>query len=446
MAVSSLWHISGRLRDVIAYVENPDKTVPKGMEDFFNVFSYVKRPEATADGAYVTAINCLRETALQQMILTKKQFGKEDKYIAWHGYQSFRIGEIDGDTAHEIGIRLAKEMWGDRFQIVVTTHLDKAHIHNHFCFNSVSFRDGKKYNYSKSELQRLRDCNDRLCREYGLSVIEKPGKAPSRPVWMDEKAGKPTRYQIYREDIEAAASNSNSVQKFELFLRRRGYEVDLSGMHWKLRLPQYQGFTRMDTLDPQWTPAFLAEEMRRTYHSFGNLPGWVTYRAKTTPRELWSAYIPHQKTGKIYRLYLYYCYQLGVYPKGTTYRPDSPQLKQDLRYLDQLTEQVDYMAAFRIETMEDLYADRSRVQEDLDRLIRKRTKIQNRIRRAEPEEKAQLRLEKSQVTDQILSLRKRVKCSLAIEERSERIQNQLDLVYENELQHQRVKERSRDAR
>ena len=81
MATTSLWHIKGRLGDLIDYVENPDKTVPKGTEDFFNVFEYVRRPDKTTD-QYVDAINCRKEIALQQMILTKKQYGKNDKYIA----------------------------------------------------------------------------------------------------------------------------------------------------------------------------------------------------------------------------------------------------------------------------------------------------------------------------------------------------------------------------
>ena len=72
MAVTSLWHIKGNLKDLIDYVENPDKTVPKGTEDFFNVFSYVQNPAKTEKGEYVSAVNCLKETALQQMILTKK--------------------------------------------------------------------------------------------------------------------------------------------------------------------------------------------------------------------------------------------------------------------------------------------------------------------------------------------------------------------------------------
>ena len=193
MATTSLWHIKGRLKDLIEYVENPEKTAAKTpeLQDLYNVFSYVQRPEATQEGEYVTALNCLKETALRQMILTKKRYGKTDGYIAWHGYQSFKPEDVTPQLAHEIGVKLAKEMWGDRFEIIVTTHLDKEHLHCHFCFNSVSFRDGGKYNYSKAEQQRLREASDRLCREYGLSVIEKPHKAPSRPVWLDEKAASP---------------------------------------------------------------------------------------------------------------------------------------------------------------------------------------------------------------------------------------------------------------
>ena len=95
MAATSLWHIEGRLKDLISYVENPEKTVPnKEMQDFFDVFSYVKNPQKTDNGEFVSAINCLKETALQQMILTKKQYQKTGGYIAWHGYQSFKPDEV----------------------------------------------------------------------------------------------------------------------------------------------------------------------------------------------------------------------------------------------------------------------------------------------------------------------------------------------------------------
>ena len=129
MATTSLWHIKGSLSDLIAYVENPEKTATKGTEDFFNVFSYIQNPQKTEDGSFVTAINCLKQTALRQMILTKQRYGKEDKYITCHGYQSFKPGEVTPKRCHEIGVKLAREMWGERFQVIITTHLDKGHLH-----------------------------------------------------------------------------------------------------------------------------------------------------------------------------------------------------------------------------------------------------------------------------------------------------------------------------
>lgn len=307
MATTSLWHIKGRLKDLIDYVENPEKTISKDkyLQDFYNVFSYVSRPEATENGEYVSAINCLKEIALQQMILTKKQYGKDDGYIAWHGYQSFKPDEVTPQQAHEIGLKLAGEMWGDRFQIIVTTHLDKDHIHNHFCFNSVSFIDGGKYNYSNSERQSLRDVSDRICREYGLSVIKNPRKAPSRPVWLDEKSGKPTRYNVYREDVREAANFSRSPYYMEDYLRRKGYITDFTGKHWKIRLPQYEHFTRLDTLDEKWTPDHFKRNMG-AYARYGNRRAEITYPPQM-PQDLRSWFKPFQKTSHIYRLYLHYC-------------------------------------------------------------------------------------------------------------------------------------------
>lgn len=452
MATTSLWHIKGRLKDLIDYVENPEKTVSKDkdLQDFYNVFSYVSRPEATENGEYVSAINCLKEIALRQMILTKKQYGKDYGYIAWHGYQSFKPDEVTPQQAHEIGLKLAGEMWGDRFQIIVTTHLDKDHIHNHFCFNSVSFIDGGKYNYSNSERQRLRDVSDRICREYGLSVIKNPRKAPSRPVWLDEKSGKPTRYNVYREDVREAANFSRNPYYMEDYLRRKGYITDFTGKHWKIRLPQYEHFTRLDTLDEKWTPDHFKRNMG-AYARYGNRRAEITYPPQM-PQDLRNWFKPFQKTSHIYRLYLHYCYLLGVLPKKTTYRPTSPYLKEDLRKLDEFSNQVRYMSKYGIETFDDLYADRDRLQGEMDKLTAYRTKLQNKIRRASPAEKEILREEKAKVTEQITSLRKRLKLNKGIEERSVKIQEKTDMLYANEyrakeeMQHKKSQRKERDVR
>lgn len=431
MAVTSLWHIKGNLKDLIDYVENPDKTVPKGTEDFFNVFSYVQNPAKTEKGEYVSAVNCLKETALQQMILTKKRYGKDDKYIAWHGYQSFQIGEVSPETAHEIGVKVAREMWGDKYQIVVTTHLDKDHIHNHFAFNSVSFLDGKKYNYSNTERQRLRDTSDALCIEYGLSVINNPHKAPSRPVWLDEKAGKPTRYNVYRADVQEAMDYSRSQKYMEEYLRRKGYIIDFTGKHWKIRLPQYEHFTRLDTLNEKWTPENILRSMGRGA-TFGSRRAYISYPPQM-PQELKDWFKPFHRTSHIYRLYLHYCYLLGYLPKNTDYKPTSPYLKEDLKQLEEISKQVRYMGKYHIETFDDLYADRNKIESEMSRLKEVRKKLENKIRRAKPEAKITLREEKAGVTAQIAELRTKLKLNKGIEERSVKIQEKTDMFFANEI-------------
>lgn len=428
MAATSLWHISGRLKDLIDYVENPEKTVPEGqLQDFFNVFSYVKDPEKTSGGEYVTALNCLKETALQQMILTKQQYRKTGGYIAWHGYQSFLPGEVTPELCHEIGIRLAREMWGDRYQVIVSTHLDKDHLHNHFCVNSVSYLDGKKYDYSNAERKRLRELSDRLCLEYGLSVIRHPKKAPSRPLYLDERDGKPTRYNIYREDLAEAIGGSRDMAHMMKYLADKGYELDFSGAHWKMKLPQYAHFTRLDTLDSRFTPDYIRTHLgaRAIY---GNHKARITMQ-RSVP-EKYCVWKPHRKTTGIQALYFYWCYQLGILPKGTDYRPTSPLMRSEIRKLDEIIGQTRYLVTNNIHTLDDLYADRAKNQAEMERLSDYRRHLQNRIRRASPAGKETLREEKRGVTAQITELRKRLKYADGIEERSAHIDACLDSIHD----------------
>lgn len=174
----------------------------------------------------------------------------------------------------------------------------------------------------------------------------------------------------------------------EKYLRRKGYLTDFMGKHWKIHLPQYQHFTRLDTLDERWTP----ENIRRSLGaraSFGNKRPTVNF-APELPEEL-RVYVPFQRTSHIYRLFLYWEYQLGILPKGTDYKPTSPFMKEELRKLDTITAQVDYLAKNRIETLEDLLSARKTIQSELDTLTAQRTKLQNKIRRASPAEKERLR-------------------------------------------------------
>ena len=177
MAVTKVFAIRVRLDDRVRYITDGEKT------SLASGITYISNPEKTEQFFFTSALNCSSvDTALSEMMETKQQFGKMGGVLGYHFIQSFAPGEVTPEQCHALGVELAKQMWGNRFQVIVTTHLDKEHLHNHFCVNSVSFKDGGKYNFSKKELKRLRDTSDRLCREHGLSVVERPHKAPHKSV------------------------------------------------------------------------------------------------------------------------------------------------------------------------------------------------------------------------------------------------------------------------
>ena len=133
---------------------------------------------------------------------------------------------MDADTAHSIGVALARELWGDRFQVVIATHCNTGHYHNHFVINSVSDVDGKKFYNSPADYRRMREVSDRLCREAKISVIEYPAdRRANYGEWLAEKNGKPTMRSRIREDIDRAILASTTEREFQRVMKEMGYEV-----------------------------------------------------------------------------------------------------------------------------------------------------------------------------------------------------------------------------
>lgn len=155
MATTSIWRVKGWLGKVVIYVENPEKTenpaFVKGREitdqqsqGLADVIDYAVQQKKTGkvktdnEGEvvlqqFVSGVNCHPGTAREEMLAVKRRFGKETGTVAYHGYQSFAPGEATPEMAHEIGLRLARQLWGDKYQVIVATHLDRAnHLHNHF--------------------------------------------------------------------------------------------------------------------------------------------------------------------------------------------------------------------------------------------------------------------------------------------------------------------------
>ena len=155
MAVTKIWPVRGRLDSLIRYAENEEKTrmpdltgLAPAKDDLAEVLQYAANHSKTTQDRqlFVSGVNCLPEIARQQMELTKRQFGDTAGIVAFHAYQSFPPGEVTPEKCHAIGVELARRLWGDRFQVLVATHLNTDCCHNHFVLNSVSFVDGKRYN------------------------------------------------------------------------------------------------------------------------------------------------------------------------------------------------------------------------------------------------------------------------------------------------------------
>ena len=172
MATTKIWKIKVRLDHVIDYITNLDKTKNSSYGNDVSVFHNNELLDIKSEKeCYISAINCNVDTAYNEMMITKRTYSKNDGILGFHAYQSFVENEVTPEIAHQIGIQLADEMWGDRFEVIVSTHQNTKHIHNHFVINSVSFKDGKKYYDNHTNYAKLRKLSDNLCAEYNLSVI-----------------------------------------------------------------------------------------------------------------------------------------------------------------------------------------------------------------------------------------------------------------------------------
>lgn len=447
MATTSLWHIKGKLRDLIDYIENPDKTkLDDYMQDFVNVFSYDTNPNKTNNKEFVTAINCLKGIALQQMILTKKQFNKGDKYIAWHGYQSFKPDEVTPELCHEIGVKLAKQMWSDRFQVIVSTHLDKDHLHNHFCFNSVSFLDGKKYNYSNSEMQRLRNLSDELCKEYGLSVIktDNKSKALSRTLYLAEKNNEPTKYNLMRVAIDEAIKISPVPQEFVRIMRKKGYIVNVNPerKYATIRSVNDSQNTRLKTLGEKYDWHNIVEQIN-TQDGIALFPAFKEFNRESKTKYVKAkkytfkgSFTTVKKVTGLKALYLYYCYRLGYLPKNKQHKPLSPEMKEAWRKVDKLSQQVRLISKCKFDDANDVQQFVDDSQEQIAIITNQRNQIYNKLRRCKDTEQiSSLKSERNVCTKKLTKLRKEIKIANTILKDVEGIKQNIKA--EMNIQHQR---------
>jgi len=379
MATTAIWDVTDRLDRVIDYTTNPEKTenLDFNSSDFRGlqeVLKYTVQDAKTEKQFYVTGINCYPETACTQMSKTKLQFQKTGGILAFHGYQSFAPGEATPETAHAIGVKMAQELWGDRFEVVVSTHLDKNHLHNHFVLNSVSFKDGKRYYDNKTTYSLMRQTSDRLCREHSLSVIENPQRGKSRHYaeWKAEQESKPTWRGLIREDVDKAIDESMTFTQFIANLRKKGYEVKTGVKYMAVRPKGKERFVRLKTLGDDYTEETIKERIlkNRTPKRPQVLP--EPRRKRYTVRGCMNIRKTRKLTG-LQALYFHYLYKMGIIPKQCVSRKRTHfLLREDIRHMKQLISQTKLLCTHRIETKEQLLTYQNELKQEMTALINER--------------------------------------------------------------------------
>ena len=391
MAVTSLWRVKGYIGKVIMYAINPEKTtepvsyqtdaVSDGAEDTLGgIVSYVGRDEATNQKSLVYGIRCHKDTAVQDMMAVKRKIKKTDGVIAYHGYQSFAEGEVTPDTAHEIGKALAKELWGNRYQVLITTHLDKdSHIHNHFVINTVSYVDGKKYHRTKQDYYRMREVSDRLCKEYGLSVIEKPKtKGKSYAEWKAEFEGRPTVRGTIREAIDIAVSGSGSRLEFLDAMDQMGFIIDQSGKYPKIKHIGSERFVRFNSLGLGYSPEEIFERIRyNEYPEFPEVP------PQESPQQIFDGQT--ERVAAMNYTAVYHCFVTAL--KITTERPNTNKkmcflVREDQGKMRSYSDQLLMLTEHKIETKEQLLAFREKATAQIPEVIKLRQDMRNALKRA----------------------------------------------------------------
>ena len=245
MAVTKIKPIKSTLKKALDYIQNPDKTDGKML---------------------VSSFGCSPETADIEFEFTIAQALDRGNNLAHHLIQSFEPGEVDYQKAHEIGKQLADAVTKGQYEYVLTTHIDKGHVHNHILFCAVNFVDYHKYNSNKRSYYGIRNMSDRLCRENGLSVVapQKGGKGKSYAEYIAEKTGTSWKGKL-KIAVDALIPQVSSFEELLSRLQAAGYEIK-PGKYVSCRAPGQERFTRLKTLGADYTEEAIRERLegRRT--------------------------------------------------------------------------------------------------------------------------------------------------------------------------------------
>lgn len=396
MATTKIWPIhAGRdIKVVLDYVTDERKTdvthvkmrldinhkreySKSEIDNMIDVMEYVMDDYKTEEKKLISGINVSVEHAREEMMTTKMHYHKEDKIILWHGYQSFKPGEVTPEEAHLIGCELARNLWGDDYEIIVSTHIDKEHIHNHFVINSVSFRTGRKLDGKWGDMKRE---SDRLCKLHGKSVIVNPEyKGKHYAEYQAEKSGEHTWRSLIKNELDDIIAQSDSIVSFFKELEARGWTYKV-GKFFTVKPP---GKDYGMKIDRHLGNKYSIEGIEKRIHN-------NTVRAKLPNHKIYrcvNRVARPTKTIKGYQaLYFFYCYKLGVLPKrNASSRRIQYIYKEELRNIDKISNETRFLAKYKITTAGDLELKKTELKNMLYSLVKKRQSFYNNIRNSDSE-------------------------------------------------------------
>ena len=457
MAVTSIWRVNGWLGKLVIYVENPEKTDNPGfvqqdissrkVDGLEDVIQYAMDSGKTqkADDEqtevlrnFVSGINCHPATAREEMLAVKKRFGKDTGTVAYHGYQSFAPGEATPEMAHEIGIKLAQRLWGNQYQVVVATHLDKeSHLHNHFVVNTVSFQNGIKYHRTAKDYHDMQMISDELCREYQLSVIEDPQYGCSKHYgeWRAEQEQRPTWRGLVRSDVDEAIRQSMTERQFFDALQKKGYEIKI-GKDISLRPPGKERFVRLvRNFGEDYSIAGIRTRILQQRRPERPLPVSPPKKRYQRCRD---SFRKAKKITGFRALYFHYCYLLGVFPKKKSQNKRRLHflLREDLIKLDAITKEVRLLAEHRIDTAEQLSSYKSELESKIGELTADRKQLYRKQRtvavKSDEDLQVQVKTQINVISGQLKRLREEVRLCDDIARRSGVMQEKIEAVRKDE--------------
>lgn len=328
---------------------------------------YALNKEKTEQDLFCSSIGCTLETAFADMCRVKQMWHKEGGVQGFHLVQSFAAGEGSPELVHQIGMELAEQLLGGRFQAVVATHLNTGHLHNHIVWNSVSMVDGKKYrSNAKTYITQVRRISDELCRKYYLSVIDtQKSEKVARPYvqWLAEQNGKPTWKTPIRQDVDAAVLAAFTWNQFVRELEKKGYALCLQGKYFTLKPPGRDRPVRFKTLGEHYTPEAIR---RRILEPKPFLPAGK----KSRRRKLRTGGKPMRKLTGLRALYVSYLCKMGALPRKPSH--SSFAVREDIRRLDKRIAQMQFLFKHRIDNREQLAALEQEAEAQISALLRER--------------------------------------------------------------------------